>query len=390
VGSASTGAGVSERDQAIVTVQLRDVSTGETLWESTHERGLRGVEARIEALSLAVADELRTKLAPYIPHHYTDSESANESFLAGVYEHRKLNPERLWVALQHYRRAWEEDPGFALAHAIAANAYMGMPGLGSPDVGWERGREHVMRAIEIDPSLPEAYSILGRLQFWWDRDFEAAEATLRRAIMLYPTHPDARDSYAYYQLYYLKDFDGALANVRLALEVDPLNTGRSGSIETVLYQTRHFDQVAAQNQHTWSLDGDVALTRSGYTVANAYREMGMYDEAVAAYESEQEMRGLPAPAGLGLTYALMGRTGDAQGVLHDLESRSGPDGPTGTVAAALYAALGDTDRAFEVLQRGVDTDPSGYLHLPTAPPLDPLRSDPRFDRLLEQMGFPVD
>jgi len=390
-GSAVTGTVLSESDHATVTVQLRDVVTGETLWESTHERGLRSADARVEALSMAVADDLRTKLTPYVPHHYTNSASAYESFLAGVYEHRKLDAEQMWVALQDYRRAWEEDPGFALAHAIAGTAYMSLSqNLGlSPEVGWERGREHVMQALEIDPTLPEGYSVLGRLQLWWDRDFEAAEATLRRAIMLYPTHPDARTWYAFYQLYYLQDFDGAIANMRLSLDVDPLNTGRSRDIETALYQSRHFEEVPAQHRHTESLDPAVARSIRNYVLANAYREMGMYGEAIAEYLAVHEVRGGPLPAGLGIAYARMGRMDDARAVLRGIEEQAGPGGPTGADAAALYDILGQTDRAFEVLDGVVQRSPPPF-HLKTNPSYDALRSDPRFDRLLERLGLPAD
>jgi DNA-binding SARP family transcriptional activator/Flp pilus assembly protein TadD/TolB-like protein len=377
---------------AEATFQLRNVATGETLWESREERRLRSTDALVEALSMAIADELRTRLARYVPHHYTDSESANDAFLKAVFEHRKMDEQHLWVALQHYRRAWEEDPKFALAHAIAGNAYMGLAlrsGI-SPEIAWERGREHVMRAMEIDPTLPEAYSILGRLQLNWDRDFEAAEATLRRAIMLYPTHPDARTHYGFYQLYYLNDFDGAVANMRRSLEFDPLNTGRSRDVETVLYQSRRFEELAAQHRHTWSLDQDVAASLESDRVANAYREMGLYDEAIAEYQRVREATGGSVSPGLGVTYARMGRQRDARDVLRQLEEEAGPDGPSGAGVAALYATLGDTERAFQILARLVDTNPSGQFHLQTNAAFDLLRSDPRFDELLQRIGLPLD
>ena len=370
---------------------LVHAATGDVRWEGTHTRELRSTEALVEALSMAVADDLRTRVAPYVPHRYTDSESAFDAFLSAVYEHRKFNEESIWVALQHYRRGWEEDPGFALAHAIAGTAYMTLSqnfGL-TGQIGWEHGRQHVMRALELDPTLPEAYSVLGRLQLWWDRDFESTEATLRRAIMLYPTHPDARTWYGFYQLYYLRDFEGAVASMRRSLEVDPLNTARSRDVETALYHARRFEEVAAQRRHTESLDAGVAAAVANYRVADAYREMGRYDQAIAEYRAVHVRRGGATPVGLGVTYARMGRLAEARAVLREREARLGPQGPSGPGTAQLYANLGELDRAFDVLEQVLEKNSTLPLSFTTNPAFDPLRSDPRFDDILRRMGLPV-
>jgi tetratricopeptide (TPR) repeat protein len=370
---------------------LVHAATGDVRWEGTHTRELRSTEALVEALSMAVADDLRTRVAHYVPHHYTDSESAFEAFLTAVYWHRKFNEESIWVALQHYRRGWEEDPGFALAHAIAGTAYMSLSqnfGL-TGRVGWEHGREHAMRALELDPTLPEAYSVLGRLQLWWERDFGDAEATLRRAIMLYPTHPDARTWYGYYQLYYLHDFEGAVASMRRSLQVDPLNTARSRDVETVLYHARRFEEVAAQRRHTESLDADVAAAVSNYRVADAYREMERYDEAIAEYRAVHGRRGGRTPVGLGVTYARTGQLAEARAVLREREAGFGPEGATDTGTAQLYANLGELDRAFEALEQVLENNSTLPLGFTTNPAFDPLRSDARFDEILRPMGLPV-
>jgi hypothetical protein len=53
--------------------------------------------------------------------------------------------------------------------------------------------------------------------------------------------------------------------------------------------------------------------------------------------------------------------------------------------ATVYTALGDTDAAFEWLDRAY-TDRRGWLaYLKVEPLLDPLRGDPRFARLLERL-----
>ena len=54
----------------------------------------------------------------------------------------------------------------------------------------------------------------------------------------------------------------------------------------------------------------------------------------------------------------------------------------------MYAGLGETDRAFEMLNRAFDTRDRGMSWIRVAPRLDPLRADPRFTDLLRRMKFP--
>ena len=57
--------------------------------------------------------------------------------------------------------------------------------------------------------------------------------------------------------------------------------------------------------------------------------------------------------------------------------------------AEIYASLGDLDRAFAALDRAWQIKDPGLLGLKVDPFLDPLRRDPRFDALLDTIGFPA-
>jgi len=52
--------------------------------------------------------------------------------------------------------------------------------------------------------------------------------------------------------------------------------------------------------------------------------------------------------------------------------------------AAIYGALGDTDEAFEWLDRAYEERSPWIGYMNVDPRLDPLRSDPRFDALLRK------
>lgn len=388
-GAIVSGAVRRERDRVLVTVRLSDSRTGDSLWTGSWDRPAGDSAALRDELSLVIADTLRLRIVPYQPKTYTESRRAYDRFLQGVYAHRRYTSEDIWRALQFYREAYEEDPHFALAHAIAGNAYLDLTNLGlSTEIGFVRAREHVLQALALDSTIAEGHAALGFLQIWSDRDFVSGERSLRRTIMLYPTLPQARGWYGWYALYVRGWRDAAVANVRRALDLDPLNTARSHMIERVLYRARRYDEVLAQNQVTWSLDANVARSLRDSPLADAYREQGRYEEAIAEFQSLQERTGAPPPAGLAVTYARMGRVDEARTILREVETRAGAAAATAIDVARIHASLGDFDRAFEWLDRTYQARPYTLLSIRSDPALDTLRSDPRFDELVRRLELP--
>jgi len=56
--------------------------------------------------------------------------------------------------------------------------------------------------------------------------------------------------------------------------------------------------------------------------------------------------------------------------------------------AGLYLALGDNDRAFHVMEAQYKRRDGGLILLGTEPIQSSIRSDPRFQQLLQRVGLP--
>ena len=56
--------------------------------------------------------------------------------------------------------------------------------------------------------------------------------------------------------------------------------------------------------------------------------------------------------------------------------------------AHVYSALGDRDKAFEILNQGYAVRDRHLVFVKCSPEIDPLREDPSFQQLLEKIGFP--
>ena len=86
-------------------------------------------------------------------------------------------------------------------------------------------------------------------------------------------------------------------------------------------------------------------------------------------------------------YVLRGNTKATRKILDDLTARSKHKYVPAFSFAILYLGLGDRDKAFDWLNQACQDRSTYLVYAKVAPLLDPMRSDRRFDRLLENMGL---
>jgi DNA integrity scanning protein DisA with diadenylate cyclase activity len=85
---------------------------------------------------------------------------------------------------------------------------------------------------------------------------------------------------------------------------------------------------------------------------------------------------------LGYAHALEGNLDEAHEILKEVESEDIPG------ISKIYVALGDYDRALDVLDNAIMNRSFFIMYsIKQAPWFDPLRSNPRFDRIIEKMGL---
>ena len=126
------------------------------------------------------------------------------------------------------------------------------------------------------------------------------------------------------------------------------------------------------------------------STGGALEQLGRYDEAIEEYRKGAALStDLSATSLLAHTYAVSGRTDEARRLLGELEAAAAADRYVSPYSlAAVYTGLGETERAFEMLNRAFETRDRGMSWIRVAPRFDPLRADPRFTDLLRRMKFP--
>ena len=121
----------------------------------------------------------------------------------------------------------------------------------------------------------------------------------------------------------------------------------------------------------------------------AYQQKGMHREALAELQEGVKLtKGMPFTlAAFGQALAAAGDSRGAENVLSQLHERARSVYVSAYDIALIHAALGDKDAAFRWLDTARQERSSFLPYVTWDRRADVLRSDPRFDQLLQQLGF---
>jgi tetratricopeptide (TPR) repeat protein len=180
-------------------------------------------------------------------------------------------------------------------------------------------------------------------------------------------------------------FPEAIGESQLALQLDPISSRAFVSSAFVYYYARQYDQALLQMQRAAALPHEPAQLI--FPLGVIYTEKGMYEEAIQQFKKLGDQ---PHALGhMGNAYARMGREAEAREMIFELQKHVQNTGIGRYEIALVYAGLGEKDEAFAWLEKSFAARDKGLIYLKIDPPLDPLRSDPRFQDLVRRVGLPL-
>jgi tetratricopeptide (TPR) repeat protein len=172
-----------------------------------------------------------------------------------------------------------------------------------------------------------------------------------------------------------------------ARELDPLSLPVNGTLGRTYRDARRNEEADVQCRKTVELDPDFALGHWCLGVTDIAEKR--YTEALTEMQRANALGEAPLyTLGLGYAYAVSGDRTRAEAIIKSLEKRPDNAYTPAYYIASIYGALGEKDMAFTWLQRAYAERDPGITYLLLDPFMDPLRSDPRFDVLVRQVGFP--
>jgi adenylate cyclase len=263
---------------------------------------------------------------------------------------------------------------------------MGHAGFMPPANANANAREAVLKALEIDQTLAEAHSMMGILRAS-NYDWKGAEREFLRALEINQESVDAWIHYINYYFIPMRRLDEAVAASRKALELDPLSPLLQWGLGYRLYLTQQLDRAIEQWRNALELDPNYYLAHLFLGIASLH--MGNFEEAIRALEVAVRLAGrAPFCLGiLGFTFAQAGRISNAQNLLRELQQCANKGYVTPYSFALIYMGLGNTYRALDWLEKGVNEHDGHILHLHVSPGWVPLRSHPRYHTLLRKMNL---
>lgn len=391
VGTALEGSVRKAGDRVRVTAQLVDAENGYQLWSKRFDRQLSDIFAIQDEIAAAIVSELRMGLAPRSSLHRTSFDvSAHDAYLKGMYARNKWTADSMRRAMADFREAIAQDAGFAPAYAALAEAHIWLySGLGVLPARETvpQARSAVEKALELDPTLAEAYKVRALIAMNHDWDRQATEEALSRALQLAPGSAAVHLWNAWRLALFERQYDGALIELDDAERLDPLDLQLKTQIGYVHYFHHDLDRAIAQFEKVVTLEPAFAFAH--YALGDACTQRGEYERAFREFNLAIELggRSVNHVGVLGYAYGRSGNRAGAEAHLHELTAASAHGYVSAMWIALVHLGLGDLDRVFQWLDRAFEERDGSLILIAAAVEFDPIREDPRFKLLLERMGL---
>jgi len=373
-----------------ITTQLTDVRSGYTLWTETYDRQLEDVFAVQDEISRAIVDALKLKLVgkeQQLVVPTTTNLEAYTLYLRGRFLCNKYTDPDLRRAIETFELALLKDPDYARAHAGIADSWSRLADdWVEPNIAYPKAKAAALRALELDPTLPEALTSLGRVHCWYEWEFTTAERDLRRSVQINPSSAETHFVLGT-TLPALGQLQEAIQAMRQALVFDPLSPIYGRYLGRFLIYGG--DCEAAIQQGHATLELHPGYSQAHVNIGSAYLGLEKAEEALDWYQRGQSLDSAVRSYDALIVRALaaLGNREEAEEILRRLEEQAASQYVRAESLAMGYAAVGDTDRAFACLERAFSERSAGLIFLHVDPGYEPLREDPRFGNLVDRVGL---
>jgi TolB-like protein/tetratricopeptide (TPR) repeat protein len=389
VGAVLHGRVKQRGDDLSIYLSLVDTSTGDQIWGENYERRLADLVSVQKDITRDVSQKLEIKLSgaevQRVTRTYTDDPEAYQLYLRG--RHRSLKATRVDTeeSIKYFQQAIDRDPGYAMAYVGLADAYRAPVSERRPSEALTKAKAAIQKALDIDDSLADAHAVLGFIIFWYEWNWSAAESELKRAIELDPRNADAHNFYAHL-LSNTGRHEAALSEARLARELDPLNPRTNALEGQYLIHAGRVDEGIARLNATLELDPNHWMVHLFLT--SGYIEKGMLEKAIEMGRKTVQINPHSRSFSfLGYALAKAGRKAEALDEMNKILTVEEERWVSPYSVALLYNGLNDRERSISWLKRGlVERDPR-MVFLKVEPKWKNLRDDPRFQKIMSDVGF---
>jgi TolB-like protein len=367
-----------------ITTQLIDSRTDAHMWSEIYDKDLSDIFSIQTEVAQNVARELKATLTSeekeQIEKNQTQNLEAYNLYLQGRFFWNKRTEEGLKKSIEYFEKAIALDEDYALAIAGLADAYnvQAFWGWSPAKEGYAKAKELAERAIEIDSKLAEAHATLGNILCYGEWNWQEAGKELLLAIELNPKYATAHQYYSEL-LDVIGQNEDARLQINLALELDPYNLLMHNISVQNYYHEGNLNKSLEECLEMQELDPNYSLAYLwSFNIYVRQREDIKAVEATAkhVYEvkdvyNKSRMNGL-------INWLIELNLKMKTHFFYVADSTF--------YLAKWYAMLDRKEETIGWLEKSIENR-SKIAQINNDPDFDNLRSEPRFQKLIEKMGL---
>ena len=317
----------------------------------------------------------------------TENTEAYNLYLHGRFFWNQRTEEGFIKAIEHFEKAINIDPTFALAWAGISDCYNLLPVYVSspPNYAFPKAKEAALEALEIDETLAEAHTSLAWIKMSFDWDWVGAEKEFKRSIELFPKYATAHHWYSIF-LSYVGRTNEALEEMKIALDLDPFALVINKDLGNCYYFARKYDQAISILERTLEMDPNFPSVH--LNLGNVYFANSLYNEALEEFKKEKELlKRFNSRVGcwIGISCANLKEIDKAQEVIRGLREQSSHEFVSPFLLAKLHFDLGERDLYLKYLDTAYRERDINIRTIKSDPAFDNMRSDPAFKELIEKV-----
>lgn len=389
VDSIVEGAVLQEGDKVRITVQLIRADTDRHIWADSYERQLANILALQDQVAQGVANAIEVKLSPApapiaSPPRQVNA-SAYQAYLEGHYYAQTPN-EDFFRAKGYFEQSIALDPSFAPAYAGLSDYYCKISGdvLASKEALPKCG-SYAEQALRLDPNSPEGHLAVANF-YCLSWNWSSANQEYQRAIALAPGLAAAHEWYATY-LDVMGRKAQSLEEAQRAVELDPLYAHAHDTLAGAAFLSGEYGRAAEECHQILELEpsgpGGPACMAQDLMYTGKFREaLRELEKDTALTHRDPNILSLIA-----IDYAHLGQMQQANKLVEEIEADSKRQYVSPGLLAEPLAAMGKEKEAMDDLVECYKLHDSALVTLKADPFWNPLRKDPRFQKLLREMNF---
>ncbi len=367
-----------------ITAQLIDVETDAHLWSETYDETMDNIFAVQDTISRSVAEALKIVLLrkeTATQQRETNPEAYNAYLLGKHFASMRNNSEK---AAGYFQQSLAIDPHYAPAWVELSWIHSEQANDGSMPVrkGYEQARLEAEKALELDPNLAGAHLQIGWIKRRYDWDWSGADECYQRALKLDPGSARVVSAAAGLART-LGRFDEAVRLMRRSVELNPVSPGWHFNLGLYASYAGLLDESQAAFEKCLELNPQ--FSGGHEALGRVFLAQGKADSALAEMMRETEPDW--QLYGLAMVYHALGKKKESNDALAEIIK--GYQDEDAYQIAEIYAYRGESDKAFEWLERAYNQRDGGLASIKGNPLLRNITNDPRYAAFMKKMKLPL-